>query len=419
MENNLLTKDYDEFFTYFKNKIDDPNLSKNELLSLKERALELYSQYENLELTVKKDANSLYGTSANAYFSLRDYNVSTDITMAGKHSTVKVDIAINNFFFTWANNHENVQIIKDFYPNANVKNNVDFVFESKTDMCVYGDTDSRYINLERIYYLIGIDFPKDDYELSDFGLLIVDNFINKIIETTIKEDAEYRNAYPGYLNMTHEVTARTCAYMGKKQYIMTLVWKDGKKINRKLKFTGIELKKGSMSPRLKKMIGIIINKFFIDDLPFEKIQKEIIGCFKYIITRQERSFIYKISTVNELDLITLNESTGKYVSEKGHIQHKIAIFWMNFIKNDNEKIYKVPFEGQKMNWYYDENGDVVGVPDDVDIDKVKNLPKPDYVRMLKAIFIKNLLKYITEYQNKDITEKVLTTFLANVNKIKF
>lgn len=416
-ENKLLTKDFDEFKIQYLKQISDPNITKKELLQLKSKAAELYSQYQNLELTVKKDANSLYGTSANEFFIFRDYNVSTDITMACKHATVIVDKGINYFFNDWANMSDVVAKIKTFYPNVNIVNNQYKVEGDKYDLCVYGDTDSRYVDLGAIYKLMNIEIPESDYELADFGEFLVNEFINKLIAETIRKDCEYRNAHTGYLNMTHEITTRTSALLGKKQNLMTVIWKDGKKIERKLKFTGIELKKGGTSPRIKKMIEIIIKKFFVDNKPFSEIQQEVIQCFKYIISRQERSFIYKISTVNELNLITENPDTGVFESEKKHIQHKVALFWFNFIKNRPE--YKPPFEGQKMNWYYDINGNAAGVPDDVDIDTVKNMPKPDYVRMLKLIFIKSILKYITEYQNKDITETILVNFLANIKPINF
>ncbi len=262
--NNKLTEDYDLFISTFEQKLESAK-TKEELLTLKERANELLAQYSNLELTVKRDSNSLYGTSANEFFSLKDYNVSTDITMSAKHSTVIVDIAINKFFTIWADNPSIVEKIKSFYPNATVTNNVNYVIDTETDLCNYGDTDSRYIDLGMIYQLINVPIPNDDIELSDFALLIVDNYINNIIADTIRQECEFRNANFGYLKMTHEVTGRVCAYMGKKQYIMTLIWKDGKRINRKLKYTGIELKKGSISPRLKGIIRVVIEKFFIEN----------------------------------------------------------------------------------------------------------------------------------------------------------
>ena len=48
--------------------------------------IDLICLNKNLELIVKRDANSLYGTSASIYFSLGDFDVAEDITISGKHS---------------------------------------------------------------------------------------------------------------------------------------------------------------------------------------------------------------------------------------------------------------------------------------------------------------------------------------------
>lgn len=416
-KNALLVASYRQFQEKY-NSIIDTDLSIQELEKLKIEAEDLYSIYSNLELTVKKDANSLYGSSGNQYFSLVDYGVVTDITVGAKHATVSVDQGINKFFSAWANDKNIENKIHEFYPNAKLINNV-YVPYNKDDMCCYGDTDSRYINLERIYKLMSLPLPDDDDELADFAVFIMTEFIDGIIYDTIEEDAIYRNAYHGYLNMDHEVTTRKTTFIGKKQNIMTIIWKDGKRVNRKLKFTGVDLKKGSISPRLKKLLTIVIEKYFIENYGYEAMQKETIGCFKYIISRQEKSFVCKISSVSGLDLITWDDELQTHVSPKNHIQHKLAIFWMNYVrKGQNNEIYKFPFDGQKMNWYYDINHDVVAVPDDVDIDKVKGLTKPDYVYMLKTIFIKNILRYITDIKSKDIKMTDIEAFLSFVKQIK-
>ena len=70
-------------------------------------------------------------------------------------------------------------------------------------------------------------------------------------------------------------------------------------------------------------------------------------------------------------------------------------------------------------FYYDKNGKVVGVPDDVDINKVPNLPEPDWNKMLNQILVKSILKYISELDNKKITDKEVQNFLLNVRKINF
>jgi len=420
MSNNLLTKKFDDFKDYFNQKINSDNITIEELNKLRNQAESLLSEFSNLELTVKKDSNSLYGSSGNEYFFFRDYDIATDITISAKYATVIVDRAINKFFTTWADKPEIVTKIKEFYPNANLINNTNYKEYSDSDLCIYGDTDSRYIDLGYIYNkLMMLDLPENDIELADFAVFLMENFIDKVIGDVIKKDSEYRNSYYGFLHMDHEITTRKSVFIGKKQYIMVPIWKDGKNVKRHLKFTGVDLKKGSMSPRLKAILSHVISKYFLENYSYEELQKETIGAFKYIISKQQRSLIYKISSVNDIKLIKWDEKEQTYKSPKNHIQHKLVIFWHNFIrKGNNSDIYKPVFENQKMNWYYDINHNVVAVPDDVDIDKVKGLPKPDYIYMLKTIFVKNILRYVTELKSKDIKMEDIEAFLSFVKKIK-
>jgi hypothetical protein len=79
-----------------------------------------------------------------------------------------------------------------------------------------------------------------------------------------------------------------------------------------------------------------------------------------------------------------------------------------------------------MNYYYckPESGyKVIGVPDDVDINNIKNLPEPDWNIMIDKAFIRPLLRYVLENdeiidtKNK-LSEKDVEQFLLGVKKIK-
>lgn len=115
-------------------------------------------------------------------FSLGDYDSAEDITQTGKYYAVLVDIAINNFFVNWDENE--LKIIQQFYPECkSLRKFTEYQKDTENDLCVYGDTDSRYIDLEKIYKLIGIDFfPENtiegNKELSKFGVFLMENFID-------------------------------------------------------------------------------------------------------------------------------------------------------------------------------------------------------------------------------------------------
>ena len=363
-------------------------------------------------MVVKRDANSLYGSSGNIYFSLCNYNVATDITTSGKHFGLIVDRAINKFFQNWS--EKEWQIIKDnFYNDLDFSKCRQF---TEYDLCVYGDTDSRYIDLSMIYDLIGKDLPPNtpegDKELSDFGVFIDETFLRKIIADTIDADIEYRNATKGHMKMAHEVTTRNAIFQAKKKYIMSVIWKDGKLLKEpKMKYTGVEIKKGESTKRIKNIIEILVKKYLVKDVSTKELKEEIFNLFKYIKTRRQKSLIYRISTVSNLKEIYFDDKSNKYVSDKTHIQMQMALFWYNFVHQNKEMQYKLPFEGQKMNFYYDINGNVVAVPDDLDIDNIPNLPEPDWNVMIKQVLVKPILKYILDKRDT-VTDTDVDGFLV-------
>lgn len=404
------------------------NMSIKELETLYKRAESVQSEYRNLELTVKKDGNSLYGSSGNEFFSLVNYTIATDITNTGKHFTVIVDWAINKFLVNWG--EDELKIIQEFYPQVkSLRKFTEYVPDTPNDACIYGDTDSRYIDLGTIYNLMLTEDNKPlaippltregDIELADFGVFLTQKFLNKIIADTLKVDIDYRQARHGFMKMTHEVTARKSIYRAKKNYVMPLIWKDGKMLSEvKLKTVGVEMQKGGLNPRIKKILKKLVNNYIIDGWSTEQLRVEMLKLIKYISSRAERKSIYQISAVSNLKKIVFDEETQQYKSDQGHIQMKMAIYWMNFIHRNNLKdIYKPPFEGQKMYNYYDLTGQIVAVPDDVDIDSIKGLPQPDYPRMLKAILVKNILRYISTKKSSDLTPQDVNNFLAGIQEV--
>ncbi len=417
MLNNIFLNNYNKI------KEDTEDLSKytlEELKKLLKHTEEIKEEYDNLQLVVKRNGNSLYGTSASEYFSLCDVDIAEDITMGAKHFTIIVDKALNNFLVNWG--EFELKIIQEFYPD--VKKLIKFtnyVPDTKDDFCVYGDTDSRYCDMGLIYKLMDKELPKDDRELSDFILFFNERFVKKIITETITNECLERNARNGYLKMNHEVSTRKSSFIKKKKYILTLIWKDGKYLpKRKLKFTGIELKKGSMAKRMKKILKKLVEKFLIDDYSIADLRKECLKLMTYIKFRKEKDFIYLVSSVSGLANVTQGDDKI-YKSEKTHIQMQIMIAWMNFLEENNlTDKYKHPFDGQKMNYYYcGENSKykVIGVPDDININTIKELPEPAWNTMIIRLMIKPLLRYILDKEDINLTD--CEHFLLGVKQHNF
>lgn len=423
MSNNEFSKRFLNIKDKIKNEDYINGLTLKELKELLSEAKEAEKEYSNLELIVKRDANSLYGTTGSEYFSLGDYDSAEDITQTGKHYAVLTDVEINMFFVNWGD--VEAKIIQNFYPQCiGVRKFTEYRKDTVNDLCVYGDTDSRYVDLAKIYELIGVEIPSNDEkgnkELSDFGVFLMDNFINNVIKTCIDEDIAFRNANPGRLKMTHEITTRRSIIQKKKKYVMNAVWLDGKFLAKnKIIYKGVEIKKGEINKNIKKIIQILLEKFIEEKSNEDEIREELIKLIKHIKKQNNKAYIFKISSVSGLSGITKNEQ-GIWECDKKHIQMKMALFWYNFVtQNHLLDVYKFPFEGQKMYFYYayDEvkGKHVVAIPDDIDINSIKGLPEPDWTLMLNEILIKPILRYIKNYDKID--NKIIDNFLLDIKEI--
>lgn len=417
--------DFSDNFKQLVNKTESlAEYTLEELEHLLAESKEIENQYDNMQLVVKCNANSLYGVSASVYFSLCDVDIAEDITMTAKHFTVIVDRAINNFYKNWGETE--LKKIQEFYPNvSSLRPFTEYEPDTKNDICIYGDTDSRYLDLSRIYSLLIEDgkpknippnTPEGNIELGDFSVFLSENFHDDLIKKTIDDECEFRNAVPGKLVMNHEITARRCIYQKKKKYIMTGIWQDGKHLKKpKIKFMGVELKRGSSSPRSKKILTKLVEKFLLDDFSIDMLRLEVIKLIKYIKSRKDIDFLYLISSVSGLQH-AIKDDDGVYRSEKNHIQMQIALSWYNFIeKNGLQEQYQPPFENQKMNYYYcnpNSGYKVIGVPDDVDITKVKNMPEPDWNKMINKALVKPLLRYV--YDKAEIDDVDVEHFILGV-----
>jgi DNA polymerase elongation subunit (family B) len=424
---------FSESFDNLKTYSDDlSRLTDDELLKLYRRAELVRSEYDNLQLVVKCDANSLYGVQAYAHFSMRDCNNAEDITVTGSHLTRLVDRQLNYYFEHWSDTHANDLINSSkLFPKICKLHNLKYVKDSKTDICVYGDTDSRYIDIEQIFNLMELEdgtrfkLTQDDVELKNQILWFVDNIIMSCVNETIKNESDFRNVRnKGYWKMAHETITRRSALLKKKRYVMTIIWKDGKLFSTpKLKYTGVEIKRGSMSPLSKKLLKKLLDNFLIHQHTQEQLRKDMISICNHIKNKRDKNYIYLITSVT-FDDNSLKFENGQYKTSKNHIQFQILANWANFINDlkaiDNQKYghLKLPFSGQKVNYYYTQNSKykVIGVPDDVDFEDIPELPEPDWNLMLFHVIVRPFLKYLTE-TDVEITEKYAQNFMAGYRSL--
>jgi DNA polymerase elongation subunit (family B) len=412
---------------------DLSKLSDDELISLYKDAEIVRKEYENLQLVVKCNANSLYGVLVYAHFSMRDSTNANDITTTGSHLTRLVDSKLNKYFSTWVSTDKDNVLSKinnsGLFPTITDIINLKYVPDTVNDICVYGDTDSRYIDIGQIYSLIiannaPLTIPEDNGLLTDQILWLVDAIIMPVVNRTIDEESEYRNIKAhGQFKMAHEVITRKSILLKKKRYVMTVIWKDGKSFTEpKFKYTGVEIKRGSMSPLSKRLLKKLLDNFLLHGHNTEQLRKDLINICNHIRKKGDKNYIYLVTSVTYDDK-TLTLENGVYTTKKNHIQMQILANWANFITelketNDNVKHLKLPFSGQKVNYYYCINSKykVIGIPDDVDFDDVPNLPEPNWSLMLFHVLIRPFLKYLSD-TDTEITEAYAQSFMAGIKQL--
>ena len=118
--------------------------------------IDIYSQaarakeyYNGMQLTVKRLSNSIYGACGSEFFRFYNPEVAADITTEGKMFMFVVDHAINEYYHTWADKDPEIEtLLRERFPDKDIRiSNV-----KAPDICVYGDTDSRYVAMGRAEY---------------------------------------------------------------------------------------------------------------------------------------------------------------------------------------------------------------------------------------------------------------------------
>ena len=301
-----------------KDKVEDRRLISNDI-----------ARYHNLQLAKKIQLNSAYGALGNEYFRWFSFDMAEAITMSGQLSIRWIERKINE------------------YLNKLLKTNgVDYVIAS--------DTDSIYVNMEPLVKMTG--------EAEILSIVnAVDKFcegpIQKMINTSYQELADYMSAYQQKMIMKRETIADKGIWRGKKMYILNAWNIEGVQYSEpQLKIQGIEAVRSS-TPKscrssIKEAIKLIMNsdeesvqRYIADfrtkfmELPFEDVAfpRGMKGINKY----KDRSTIYIKGTPIHVkgallynDLLTRKGLTRKYQLIGDGDKIKFAYLKMPNILND-------------------------------------------------------------------------------------
>lgn len=373
---------------------DLSTLSDEELIQLYEEAAATKEYYDGLQLVVKQLANSVYGACGSPFFRFYNPEVAGDITTEGKMFMFIVDEAINKYYHTWESDPEIEGILKNTFPDKADKIKVSNV--KMKDICVYGDTDSRYVAMGEVMKACNFR-PKTPKEACDFVVLLEKERMGKIIKDALHDDIVSRNGKEGYMIMELETIGGKAIYLCKKKYIMSLFWKDGKLVvsQGKLKATGVEINQGSTTQFVKKSIKTVLNRLLT---PGSKIT----DIYKIGAALVERA---KAAPIDELIMVTGIGEYSKWITndkeeivwkQSGAQAHVKAAAEYNHFIYKNGLMQTLPkYIGGKIFWYYAKNkAGVFGVPDGVKVSEVPGAPEMDYEHQVEKLIINPLKRYL-------------------------
>jgi len=184
----------------------------------------------NIQMAKKISLNSAYGAIGNQYFRYYKLANAEAITLSGQVSIRWIEGKMNS------------------YMNKVLKTeDVDYVIAS--------DTDSIYLNMGPLVECVYKGREKTTEGIVSFLDKVASMELEKYIESSYQELAEYVNAYDQKMQMKRENIADRGIWTAKKRYILNVWDSEGVRYDQpKLKIMGIEAVKSSTPAPCRKMI---------------------------------------------------------------------------------------------------------------------------------------------------------------------
>lgn len=186
-----------------------------------------HAMLDTKQMAMKVLANALYGSCGNKYFRYYDVRIATAITVTGQYLIQWTEKVINAYMNKWADT-------------------------AGVDYVIAGDTDSLYINMEKIVK----KFPKAD---SITGVIDnLDQFAEKYLEAAIRRAMREVQSYlhnNDFISMKREAISDVGIFAKKKHYILRVHDSEGVRYDPpKLKIMGMRLITSSIPEVCRKIL---------------------------------------------------------------------------------------------------------------------------------------------------------------------
>jgi len=242
---------------------DDRTIYKKKMLAAKqeyetnpsEKLERDISKFNNIQMARKIQLNSAYGAIGNQYFRYYNLQNAEAITLSGQYSIRWIESKLNKYMNKILNTED-----------------VDYV--------IAADTDSIYLHLGPLVDGVFKGREKTTESIVSFLDKVCKVELEKYIESSYKELAEYVNAFDQKMVMKRETIADKGIWTAKKRYILNAWDVEGVRYSEpKLKIMGIEAVKSSTPApcrqKIKDALKIIMTKTNDDLIEFiEEFRKE-------------------------------------------------------------------------------------------------------------------------------------------------
>jgi DNA polymerase elongation subunit (family B) len=337
---------------------DYSKLSDDELRGIYTNTNKLISRYRNLQMSKKVQLNSCYGSLGNQFNRFYDIRLASSITLAGQLAIKWIERKLNEYLGGMFGEGDYILAI---------------------------DTDSVYICFEKMIdkYLAN---EKDEQKIADFLDRICRDKIEKFIEKSYQELADYTNAYEQKMHMSREIIANKGFWTAKKRYALNVYRSETVKYAEPiLKVVGLEVIKSSTPAvcraKLMRVIEIIMRE---DENTLIKYISEFKKEFSTLLP-QDIAFPRSINGLEKYK----NAKKGIPIHVRGslHFNNKL-------IEHNLDSVYPTIKEGEKIKYIYLKEPNVVH---DYVISFSNTIPKEfdiiqyiDYDKQFQKTFIEPL-----------------------------
>ena len=242
---------------------DDRTIYKKKMLAAKqeyetnpsEKLERDISKFNNIQMARKIQLNSAYGAIGNQYFRYYNLQNAEAITLSGQYSIRWIESKLNKYMNKILNTEDK-------------------------DYVIAADTDSIYLHLGPLVDGVFKGREKTTESIVSFLDKVCKVELEKYIESSYKELAEYVNAFDQKMVMKRETIADKGIWTAKKRYILNAWDVEGVRYSEpKLKIMGIEAVKSSTPApcrqKIKDALKIIMTKTNDDLIEFiEEFRKE-------------------------------------------------------------------------------------------------------------------------------------------------